>query len=148
MPILPSNSKCSELGCKDHRSKFNTYCMNHGGRNSYNDSDSRTESNSMYQSAQWKQTRVVQLSRQPLCQSCLCEGRVTAANHVDHVFPWTKIGKYAFSRNLFQSLCIHCHSAKTVHEQRGIYLHYTEGGPVELTKNDYQWAMRKDIEWT
>jgi len=145
MPTLPTNSKCSTLGCKDNRSKYNTFCINHGGRNSYNDSDSRAESNSMYQSKQWKQTRTVQLSKQPLCQACLCVGRITAANHVDHVFAWNKVGKFAFYRNLFQSLCVNCHSAKTAQEQRGVYVHYVEAGPIEYTKNDYAWLMAKDM---
>ena len=145
MPTLPTNNKCSQLGCQEQRSRYNTYCLTHGGRNSYNDSDSRAESNSMYQSKQWKQTRTVQLSKQPLCQSCLCVGRVTAANHVDHVFAWNKIGKQAFYRNLFQSLCVNCHSVKTASEQRGIYIHYKDSGSIEYTKNDYAWLMAKDM---
>lgn len=148
MPTMPSNIKCSHLGCKDNRSKYNTFCMDHGGRNSYNNDDGRTEFNSMYQSSHWRQVRISVLSRQPLCQACLCSGRVTAATHVDHVFAWKKIGKAAFYRNLFQSLCLNCHSVKTAHEQRGKYIHYTDAGPIEYVKTDWASIMHQDGEET
>ena len=50
----------------------------------------------MYQTKHWKQLRASQLSRQPLCQSCLSRGIVNSAKHIDHVFPWSWIGKDAF----------------------------------------------------
>jgi 5-methylcytosine-specific restriction protein A len=97
--------------------------MEHGGKDWINTQD-RKEFNSIYQTPFWKNKRVQQLSINPLCQSCLKVGRVTQANHVDHVFAWKALGKDAFYNNLFQSLCPECHSHKTALEQQGIYRCY------------------------
>jgi len=140
MPSLPTYTKCSQLGCKNSRSKLNTFCMDHGGKN-YTVGDERTAFKSMYQSSLWKQIRQTQLSKQPLCQACLLSGRVSQANHVDHLFAWASIGKAAFSHNVWQSLCMECHSVKTGLEKQGIYRHYVE--PLkDYTINDYQYVVK------
>jgi hypothetical protein len=69
----------------------------------------------------------------------MSHGKVVQANHVDHVFPWSRIGKQAFYNNLFQSLCHDCHSVKTNEEKQGIYTHYSTG--KQYTPNDYQLTM-------
>ena len=33
MAYIPTNTQCAELGCKDNRSRLNTYCLKHGGKN-------------------------------------------------------------------------------------------------------------------
>lgn len=138
MPTLPINTKCSSLGCKNPRSKLNSYCVEHGGMNTISTNE-RKEFVSMYQTNQWRTLRQVQLSKQPLCESCLTHGKVTQANHVDHVFPWAKINKQAFYHNLFQSLCHECHSVKTSEERQGTYTHFSTG--KQYTPNDYRTVM-------
>lgn len=123
MPTIPRTTKCAHLGCKEVRSKLNSYCLEHGGLNDI-DTQDRKKFKSMYQTARWKQTRQLQLSKQPLCQCCLQSGKVTQAEHIDHLFPWSKIGKEAFYNNILQSLCPNCHSDKTALEQKGIYRLY------------------------
>ena len=145
MPILPKSDKCSQLGCTNIRSRLNTYCTEHGGKNTI-DTDKRKEFVSMYQTTQWRTLRQVQLSKQPLCESCMSLGKVSQASHVDHVFPWAKINKSAFYTNLFQSLCPECHSVKTADEQQGIFNHYATG--KQYTVNDYQIVMRSDLPST
>ena len=141
MPTVPSNTKCSVLGCKNKRSKFNSFCTEHGGRDTYNHKQydkapQRREQIAMYQTPQWLTLRKIQLSTKPLCASCLSQGIVTQAVHIDHVFPWQKIGQVAFYHNLFQSLCTSCHSSKTHLEQRGIFRRY--GNPNrDYTLDDY-----------
>lgn len=129
MPTIPFNTRCAELGCCNTRSKFNSYCLEHGGRDAYdykrhNSSAKRKEFNGKYATKQWSTQRKVQLSAHPLCAACLSEGIITAAEHVDHVFPWARISEAAFYRNIFQSLCASHHSAKTALEQRGIFRRY------------------------
>ena len=57
--------------------------------------------------------RTMQLRKQPLCETCKKEGRVTVAKDVDHIKPhrgnWSL---FADPENL-QSLCKPCHSRKT-----------------------------------
>jgi 5-methylcytosine-specific restriction protein A len=137
MPTVPTQVKCSHLGCKEHRSRLNTYCINHGGL----DNLAYRESDSLYSSKTWKTIRQRQLSRQPLCQSCLLIGRVEAANNIDHVFPWKAIGQHAFTRNIMQSLCHECHSHKTAQERQGICLHYTSEAEVQYRVNEYNMVI-------
>ena len=143
MPSVPIYTKCAFLGCKNTKSKFNSFCIEHGGRDVYKEirTKERDAFNAMYQTKHWKQTRASQLSRQPLCQSCLSRGIVTSAKHIDHVFPWSWIGKDAFYRNLFQSLCHECHSHKTSMEQDGVFIHYLSPKPIEYKLIDYPLVM-------
>ena len=67
-----------------------------------------------------------------------------AAKHVDHVFPWRQIGKQAFLRNIFQSLCHECHSYKSGQEKRGVFEHYTTEGVETRTVDDYALRVREN----
>jgi 5-methylcytosine-specific restriction endonuclease McrA len=95
------------------------------------------EDNSVYRTPAWKSIRRRQLSICPLCQACMSRGKIEAAKHVDHVFPWKQIGQHAFLHNIFQSLCPECHSYKTGQEKHGIFLYFTQQGVEQLTDRDY-----------
>lgn len=140
MPTMPRNSKCAFFGCKNDKSKFNQYCLDHGGRDAYIEkkSDKRKEFNSMYSQPAWRKFRETQLSRQPLCQCCLSGGHIRTANTVDHLFSWNHIGKHAFFHNLFQSLCADCHADKSNLETAGIYRHYHDGKYTDYRLDDYK----------
>ena len=99
MPYVPSNTKCSQLGCKEQRSKMNSYCLQHGGKEWV-----KSETASIYQTPAWRTVRSRQLSIQPLCQACLLDGHVEVGNHVDHVFPWKQIGGKAFLKQVHSQL--------------------------------------------
>jgi 5-methylcytosine-specific restriction protein A len=142
MPTIPKFTLCLDLGCKSQRSKFNAYCMEHGGKETfnhskYNDTDKRKASNQKYSTKQWRTLRQIQLSRHPLCAACLNDNKITPAIHLDHLFPWNSIGDTAFYHNIFQSLCQPCHSVKTALEQRGIYRQYTIP-PTDFRLSDYE----------
>lgn len=141
MPTLPTYTKCSHLGCKGHRARYGGgYCIEHGGRDTYNanETEERKQFNSAYQTAFWRSTRATQLSRQPLCQACLSRGVVTPAKHVDHLFPWRKIGGHAFKHNVFQSLCHECHSHKTQLEAQGTCRYYALDNVIDYALEQYQ----------
>ena len=141
MPTIPTYTKCSVLGCKNTKSQCNSYCIEHGGKDKYEYNRNKADptyqqKQKKYNSPQWQTLRRIQLSAQPLCASCLSEGIVTQAEHIDHVFPWNQIGEHAFYHNLFQSLCQPCHSSKTYLEQKGTFRKY--GKPnVDFTVADY-----------
>jgi 5-methylcytosine-specific restriction protein A len=104
--------------------------MGHGGRDTfdhkkYNTPEARKRFNGMYATSQWRKLRQIQLSKHPLCAACLSEGRITQAEHLDHLFPWSALSDEAFYHNVFQSLCESCHSIKTTLEKRGVYRHYS-----------------------
>lgn len=137
MPTIPTYTKCASLGCKNEKTKLSAYCVEHGGRTTNPD---KQERDGPYQTRAWKKIRTHQLSIQPLCQACLLDGRVASANHVDHVFPWRKIGGQSFKYNLFQSLCHEHHSHKTALEQQGIVIHYKDK-PIQYSLNDYAYVL-------
>jgi 5-methylcytosine-specific restriction endonuclease McrA len=79
-----------------------------------------------YHGVRWGVMRRAQLSREPLCQRCLSFEIITAARHADHVIPHRgNEGLFLNSGNL-QSLCISCHSFKTMAEQKGEFLDYRD----------------------
>lgn len=136
MPVYPSNMKCGQLGCKQPRSKVNSFCLDHGGMQHTNEGKDNA-----YGNPAWQTIRRIQLSKQPLCQSCLTRGQVNLANHIDHVFPWRQIGEHAFLNNIFQSLCHECHSYKTGQERKGIIIQYTGKEEKILSIDDYGYTM-------
>lgn len=136
MPTIPTYTKCSHLGCKEERSRLNSYCIAHGGLDSTNNKDKR-EKDKEYASPFWRQTRKTMLTKHPLCQSCLIVGRVTEAKHIDHLFAWKLIGREAFHNNIFQSLCSNCHSYKTGLENKGIFRYFSS--PIQdFRLSDYR----------
>ena len=151
MPTVPSATKCGTLGCNNARSRYNSNCMEHGGRDisaqiKYNPNDiERRQTNEQYNTRQWRTQRIAQLSKYPLCAKCMSEGIVAPAQCVDHLFPWTQIGKHAFYANVYQSLCNGCHTIKTHLEQRGILRKYGSQ-VVDFTIGDYHRVMRQVLK--
>ena len=141
MPTVPQQQTCAELCCNNPRT-LTVYCLHHGGRDTVSrytaPTQERRKSNAQYSTRHWQQIRLTQLSKQPICQSCLSRNIVTQAHHVDHVFPWQQIGKGAFYINLFQSLCASCHSTKTTLEAKGIYRYYHSTQHKDYFRNDYE----------
>lgn len=146
MPTVPRQSKCQTLGCKNNRARFGAHCLEHGGTDAfpskrYNITTGRKEAMAMYKTKHWDSMRKAQLSAHPLCAGCLSGGRIVPAQQVDHIFPWQQIGDHAFFRNIFQSLCLECHSSKTGMEKHGVFRRY--GQPHEEFKaEDYERVMR------
>jgi len=67
-----------------------------------------------YNTQKWQRLRKAKLAMDPLCQQCQQDGRVTAAQHVDHVKPINQGGD-AWNIEGLRSLCASCHSRKTRH---------------------------------
>lgn len=71
-----------------------------------------------YKTARWLRTRDAKLRRDPLCQCCALAGRHIAASHVDHAIPIAQGGGLTDDEQLV-SLCLPCHSRKTILERQG-----------------------------
>lgn len=98
-------------------------------------------------SSRWQTLRVEQLIRQPECEQCAKEGRVTLAQCVHHITP-VESGRtdqecehLAFSPSNLMSLCYSCHSA--IHKADG---YQTREGHTrrEADKLEAWKARRKD----
>jgi 5-methylcytosine-specific restriction protein A len=137
MPSIPCD-QCAHYQCKAPSIRGSVFCIEHAPAQKA--SIERKAFNAPYKSKAWEGIRARQLSANPLCAACLLSGRITQANHVDHVFPWAAIGVQAFTRNLFQSLCPECHGIKSGLEKRGVFKHYTDKAR-DFTLEDYAYTM-------
>lgn len=132
MPSTPINTKCRELGCKNPKTYRSTFCEEHGGGMT----EKGKQNSKLYSTAYWKKKRASQLSKQPLCACCLLQGKIVQAQAIDHVFPHRRDND-KFRNNLFQSLCVECHTNKTIEENKGNYLYYSPNGIIQYTDADY-----------
>ena len=132
MPTAPMNTKCRELGCHEPKTSRSTFCANHGG----GVTEKGRANSKLYSTASWHNQRKAQLSKYPLCSSCLSKGYVVPAEHVDHVFPHRQ-DEVRFKVNLFQGLCPSCHTLKTQAESNGEYWHWVKDERITYTEADY-----------
>lgn len=132
MPTAPLNTQCRELGCHNLKTNRSTFCSLHGGGVT-----AKGKANSeLYSNSAWKRQRLAQLSKQPLCGCCFNAGKITQAEHIDHVFPHRQ-SPHRFKHNIFQSLCASCHTLKTQAETRGLYLYWSKNGLIQYNESDY-----------
>jgi 5-methylcytosine-specific restriction protein A len=132
MPTVPSSTKCRELGCPNPKTYRSAFCSAHGGART----ETQKANGKLYNQKAWEKIRARQLSTNPLCARCLLEGKITSAQHVDHVFPHRR-DAVKFKLNLFQSLCAACHTLKGQDELKGIYNHYKADKVDVYTDDDY-----------
>lgn len=67
----------------------------------------------------WRKARQGYLRSHPLCVECERQGRVTAADVVDHITPHRGDMTLFWNSNNWQSLCTTCHNIKTATEDGG-----------------------------
>jgi 5-methylcytosine-specific restriction enzyme A len=63
--------------------------------------------------SRWQKARAIWLANNPLCVQCKAEGRIVAANEVDHITPHKGNMAIFWDSDNWQSLCKPCHSKKT-----------------------------------
>ena len=61
----------------------------------------------------WQRYRLKFLERNVLCVMCQAQGKVTAANVVDHIVDHRGNQALFWDKANHQALCVPCHSAKT-----------------------------------
>lgn len=66
----------------------------------------------------WQRERLVFLDANPLCLYCQREGRVTAANVVDHSTPHRGDWSIFWDRKGWVPLCTHCHNSVKQREEK------------------------------
>ncbi len=126
--MMPTLFKlCNEHGCRNKAKPEESYCEIHlkQRRREYDSKQRDSMSTRFYNSTLWGRIRKIQLSRQPLCEACLSEGRTTPATVVDHIEAIKESGPQLDLENL-QSLCASCHSKK--HSEDGSRWGKQKGG--------------------
>lgn len=64
-----------------------------------------------YRTARWQRTRKAQLAKQPLCETCLSQGRTAAATVCNHADKEAKRTEEGFFAGPFTSECAPCHDS-------------------------------------
>lgn len=72
-----------------------------------------------YNGARWRKLRAAFLAAHPLCVDCQAQGRVTAAEVVDHKVTWDERPDLAYDEANLQGLCKHHHDVKTATRDGG-----------------------------
>lgn len=75
-----------------------------------NDGSAVKRSAAWYNSPRWRQKRLDQLHRHPLCASCLAIGTTSLASVADHKVPHRE-DEDLFWQGDLQSLCATCHNS-------------------------------------
>lgn len=83
-------------------------------------SDTRPSARQRGYNTRWDKARKTYLRSHPLCAMCAKDGRVTAANVVDHIIPHRgDQAKFWDTDNNWSALCTTCHSKHKQREERG-----------------------------
>lgn len=117
MPMRP-RKPCAWPGCG--RLTFERHCETHqaAAKVQRRDRDRlRASSGQRGYDSNWRKLRLMVLRAEPLCRACAAEGRVTEAEHVDHIVPLSRGGTN--HRENLQPLCQSCHSRKTATQDGG-----------------------------
>lgn len=88
-----------------------------------NENTLRRERMEIYNTARWRELRLAKLMRDPLCEMCLKEGRVTPTEDVHHIVSFMTVYerdarlRLAFDYDNLMSLCKPCH--QKIHNGEG-----------------------------
>ena len=112
MPRKPPKP-CAWQGCPELT--YSRHCGRHTKQDAarYNKYCRDPETNRRYGQA-WRKARARYIAKNPLCERCRGEGRLTPAQEVHHVKPLADGGTHDESN--LESLCKSCHSRITVGE--------------------------------
>ena len=65
---------------------------------------------SLYSTVRWAKVRAIKLGRQPMCERCLEEGRLTQGEIVHHIVEVSQDKSKALDIDNLQTLCRKCHA--------------------------------------
>lgn len=80
----------------------------------------RERSDQLYHSARWTRLARSFLMAHPLCEECRRQGRLTAAQCVDHIVPMPICRDYFYDVSNLQALCNDCNLAKGNRDKKTI----------------------------
>lgn len=103
--------KCNSAGCNTLTRQ--PRCEQHSKEKRIRGPESRGNSSQRGYDARWQKLRLVKLGEQPLCEDCLSDGRVEAANEVHHIAKVSDEPAMRLDWDNLMSLCKACHSRRT-----------------------------------
>jgi len=79
---------------------------------SYDRTRRNADATRFYHSVAWRRLRLIQLSRQPLCEHCLERFVATPASVADHRVPVLEAWDLRLDLSNLRSLCLPCHNRR------------------------------------
>ena len=113
MPKKP-NVPCKHPGCPELVAPGTRYCDKH---KALHPEEVRSAGSRGYGRA-WQKASRQFLAANPLCISCMKEGRYRKATVVDHIIPHRGDEALFWDRSNWQPLCKKCHDKKTWNEDK------------------------------
>lgn len=80
----------------------------------------RERSGAPYNTSRWHKLAKAFLEEHPLCEECKRNGRLRAAQCVDHIDPWPICKDYFFECRNLQALCYECNNMKGQRDKQRI----------------------------
>jgi len=110
---------CGKAGCHNYAMPSSSYCVDHQQTTAHEYDKARQGEfeHEFYLSPGWRAARARKLQKDPLCEDCLVEGRVTPATMVHHEKSVRDYPELALVESNFRSLCDPCHNKK--HPEKG-----------------------------
>lgn len=121
MPWKPLRP-CKYPGCPNLSDQ--SYCEVHRkaaraeAARTYNRNSRDMELQKFYDSSAWRALRKLKLQRNPMCEICYADGRLTEATIVDHIVAVKDSDEGRLDIANLQSVCLSCHSRKTRQEEK------------------------------
>jgi len=111
------NKNCARGGCYKVSIYGKSYCVDHMRQKYRTDQQiyKTTESNAIYKTSAWRNTRKDILHHEPYCRECAKHDRQTIATEIDHIKAIAEGGD-KWDRDNLQPLCSDCHKRKSVRE--------------------------------
>jgi len=118
VPYKPARP-CRQPGCPGLTTDRTGYCDEHRQRALQQQDAARPSANERGYNYRWHKVSRLYLIEHPLCVHCLIEGRVTAADTVDHIIPHKGNQALFWDESNWQSMCRPHHDKKTANEDGG-----------------------------
>ena len=71
-----------------------------------------------YHTPAWRKLRKIKITNDPLCEHCKRNGLIVPGYAIDHILPIADRPDLALDYPNLQTLCLSCHSTKTMEENK------------------------------
>ena len=109
--VMPTKLKtrCRQIGCSELTNNKAGYCDKHKAQTGYRLQRRDAAEQQFYSSRRWREASIAKRQRDPFCERCQRNGKITPATLVHHKVP-IKDGGDPFAWDNLEAICKSCHS--------------------------------------